>query len=451
MANDLIHPFYLYRVRVSKTFKVSVSDIKKRLLLWASSRQVCYVLNSNREQQTFEDPYGQFDFVVAAGAKKILSPATNSFEELDSFLKDIQDYAFGYFSYDLKNEIEDLNSENTDRLDFSEMFFFHPEFVITLDKKDCKIEYWESDTSDIDELYREIENFPLSVADSIDPFIQHRISKNEYLSTVKQIKAHIQQGDIYEMNYCMEFYSEAEINPEEIYWQLNEVSPMPFSVFFRNGEHYAACASPERFIARCGNKVISQPMKGTARRGQTPAEDYEIKKLLAKNQKEQSENVMIVDLVRNDLSRTAQKGSVKVKELFGVYTFNQVHQMISTVVSEKRDDVSNIDTIRNAFPMGSMTGAPKIRAMELIEKYEQTKRGLFSGSIGYMSPDGNFDFNVVIRSILYNEKEKYISFMVGSAITANSDEEKEYEECMLKAKAMLNVFTPEKKLHTSLS
>lgn len=164
-----------------------------------------------------------------------------------------------------------------------------------------------------------------------------------------------------------------------------------------------------------------------------------LKNDLAKDEKERSENIMIVDLVRNDLSKTAVKGSVKVEELCKVYSFDQVHQMISTVTSQIEENTHPIDVIKSTFPMGSMTGAPKISAMKIIENLEETKRGLYSGAVGYITPRGDFDFNVVIRSILYNHTQKYISFSVGSAITSKSDPLKEYEECLVKAKAMHEV------------
>jgi para-aminobenzoate synthetase component 1 len=275
--------------------------------------------------------------------------------------------------------------------------------------------------------------------------IKKRISREEYITDIKQILAHIQRGDVYELNYCQEFYSEeAVINPAQVYLQLNDFSPMPFSCFYRLGEKYVMCASPERFLKKSGSKIIAQPIKGTIARGKNEAEDFLQKQKLLNDEKERAENVMIVDLVRNDLSRTAKKNSVQVEELFGIYTFPHLHQMISTIVSEVRDGVEWTDVIRSAFPMGSMTGAPKIRAMQLIEQYEKTKRGLFSGSVGYITPEGDFDFNVIIRSVLYNAEKKYVSFMAGSAITANSVPEKEYEECLLKASAFFKIFSEDK-------
>jgi para-aminobenzoate synthetase component 1 len=237
----------------------------------------------------------------------------------------------------------------------------------------------------------------------------------------------------------MEFYAEnAIINPITIYQKLNAISEPPFAVYFKNNTDYLMCASPERYLKREGNKVISQPIKGTARRSFDLEQDALLKKELSNNEKERSENIMIVDLVRNDLSKTATRGSVQVEELCGIYTFKQVHQMISTIVSEVESTTSSTALLQTTFPMGSMTGAPKISAMNIIEDLEETKRGLYSGAVGYFTPNGDFDLNVVIRSILYNEKMQYVSFSVGSAITSKSVPEQEYDECLLKAKAMLD-------------
>ena len=354
------------------------------------------------------------------------------------------DFRFGHFSYDYKNNIENLSSENLDGIKFQDTYFFTPRYVFKMADGfldvvyDDKIDTEESVRKLVNEIFREgaVEHTKLLPAIKI----QSRFTKQEYIDTIKQVKDHIHRGDIYEMNFCMEFFAEnAEINPSEVFQKLNGISGAPFSCFYKIDSNYLMCASPERFIKKTGNKLLSQPIKGTARRGKTYEEDEQIKQKLLLDKKEQSENVMIVDLVRNDLSRIAKEGTVGVEELFGIYTFRQVHQMISTVSCELGANISFEEIIRATFPMGSMTGAPKIRAMELIEKYERSKRGLFSGSVGYITPDGDFDFNVVIRSILYNSTNKYLSFQVGSAITANSNPEQEYEECMLKAKAMFEV------------
>ena len=249
--------------------------------------------------------------------------------------------------------------------------------------------------------------------------------------------AHIHRGDIYEANFCQEFYADDTIlNPLETYNHLNSISKPPFATFLKLYDKYVLSASPERYIKKKGDKLISQPIKGTAKRSLDLEEDKLLKKALKNDDKERSENIMIVDLVRNDLSKTARKGSVKVKELCQVYTFEQVHQMISTVVSKIKKNVHPIDVLKTTFPLGSMTGVPKISAMRIIEDLEETKRGFYSGSVGYITPKGDFDFNVIIRSILYNATQKYVSYSVGGAITAKSNPLKEYEECLIKAKAM---------------
>ena len=251
---------------------------------------------------------------------------------------------------------------------------------------------------------------------------------------------HIHRGDIYEANFCMEFYAEnASVSPIEVYMKLNKISKPPFAAFLKNNDHYLLCASPERYLRKEGNKIISQPIKGTAKRFSDTVLDENSKNELAINPKERSENVMIVDLVRNDLSHTATKGNVEVEELCKIYSFEQVHQMISTVVSNVESTTSPIEILQTTFPMGSMTGAPKISAMKIIEELEETKRALYSGAVGYFTPTNDFDFNVVIRSILYNAQNKYLSFSVGSAITSLSETELEYKECLLKAKAMFEV------------
>ncbi len=278
----------------------------------------------------------------------------------------------------------------------------------------------------------------LTITHNID--LRSRFSKEEYIETVKKVKEHINRGDIYVTNFCQEFYAEgAIIDPLSIFLRLNAISPNPFTAFFKLKDKYILSASPERFLAKRGGKLISQPIKGTSKRFTDPTEDEQSKQTLRVHSKELQENVMIVDLVRNDLTKSAKAGTVNTEELFGIYSFNQVHQMISTVICELRKDISEVQSIKNSFPMGSMTGAPKISAMQLMEQYERTKRGVYSGAIGYFSPDGDFDFNVVIRTLLYNEAEKYLSFQVGSAITYHADPEKEYEECLLKAQAILEV------------
>ena len=270
--------------------------------------------------------------------------------------------------------------------------------------------------------------------------ISLRTSKDSYFEKVKEMLQYIHRGDIYEANFCQEFFSEGTpIDPLQTFIHLNEISKPPFATFFKIHTHFVLSASPERYLKKQGKKVVSQPIKGTAKRLTNSQEDQKLIEALSKDPKERSENIMITDLVRNDLSRFAEKGSVVVEELCKVYTFEQVHQMISTISCTVAENINPVEIIRKTFPMGSMTGAPKISAMKIIEDLEDTKRGIYSGAVGYFDPEGNFDFNVVIRSILYNSANHYVSYSVGGAITAKSIPEKEYEECLIKAKAMREV------------
>jgi para-aminobenzoate synthetase component 1 len=260
----------------------------------------------------------------------------------------------------------------------------------------------------------------------------------DYLATVHQLKKHIQLGDCYEINFCQEFYAEnTNCDPVEIFKNLSRISSNPFSCLYHVNHSWLVCASPERYLKKTGSRIISQPIKGTAfrRQDESQADDL-LKEKLKASKKDMAENVMIVDLVRNDLSKVCAEGSVHVEELFGLYSFPQVHQMISTVAGTLKSPEDYENIFKATFPMGSMTGAPKKRVMQLIEQYERSRRGIFSGAVGYFTPEGNFDFNVVIRSIMYNSASKYFSVLAGSAITSKSIAEEEYEECLVKIEGL---------------
>ncbi|MFA9372260.1 MAG: aminodeoxychorismate synthase component I [Labilibaculum antarcticum] len=433
-------------MRKRLTFHISdTSKFKEQLLFWSKKFQYVSILDSHEVNQKASSKmeYNTYELVAGIDALQIIEPVQNCFDALKTEVDSAKDWWFGYFGYDLKNEIEKLSSENQDRLCMPEMNFFRPRWVFLLDVDTLLVYYFDEEFTedDIYNLVKNIQNFAVPKEKEVAVSeITLKISRDEYLKAIQQLKEHIRRGDIYEVNFCQEFYAEdTYIRPRQTYRKLMKVSPTPYSCFYRMGEKYLLSASPERYLKKVGRKIISQPIKGTAKRGANEEEDKLIKESLFSDPKERAENIMIVDLVRNDLSRTAEKNSVIVEELCGIYSFPQVHQMISTVVSELKEDIHFIEAIRQTFPMGSMTGAPKVRAMKLIEKYESTKRGLFSGAVGYITPDGDFDFNVVIRSIQYNAMNHYLSFMVGGAITMQSNPEKEYEECMLKAKAIMKV------------
>ena len=414
------------------------SDFKNQLLHWANQHREVVFLDSN----SYHQKYSSYDAVLAVDAfTSIKTDYENAFQDLYQYQSQTKDWLFGYLSYDLKNATEDLQSNNFDGLEFPDLFFFQPKKLFLIKENQVEMQYLRMCDDEIEADFNDIISTELcNFATLREITIKQRISEENYLSKVSKMLEHIHRGDIYEANFCMEFYAEnAQIEPLEIYKKLNAISEPPFALYFKNNFLYLLSASPERYLRKEGLKVISQPIKGTARRSFDLKQDEQLKSELAQNEKERSENIMIVDLVRNDLSHTATRGSVQVEELCYIYTFKQVHQMISTIVSEVENSTSPIEILRTTFPMGSMTGAPKISAMQIIEELEETKRGLYSGAVGYFNPTGDFDFNVVIRSILYNAQNQYLSFSVGSAITSQAIPKNEYEECLLKAQAMFQV------------
>lgn len=425
--------------RVHLTIEQYSDIFLRKLKKWASNHTHCCILDHNSEANYTYPTEKEFDLAIAVKARQVISVSKNSFQKLWEFHNNYSDWLFGFLSYELKNELEDLSSSNYSGFDIPSLYFFQPEYIFFI--RNNKLEVATFENIDLSLLIHEIESIDLEEDVVFSPGeIIPRISHEQYIKAVLDLKHHIQVGDIYEVNFCQEFFSDnANIEGYDTYSKLQKKSATPFGCFFKYDSQYLLCASPERYIKKKGTFVLSQPIKGTAKRGIDQADDEKIKSLLALDEKERAENVMIVDLVRNDLSKTAEKGSVKVEELFGIYSFKQVHQMISSVVSQVNPEVPFTDVLSTTFPMGSMTGAPKLMAMKLIEKYESTKRQLYSGSVGYITPSGDFDFNVVIRSILYNRSSKFLSFSVGGAITTLCDPEAEYEESLLKAKAMFEV------------
>lgn len=420
----------------------TVSDtenFKNQLLIWAQQFEDVVWLDSNNYQQN----HSNYDAILAVDAfTSIQTDYIDAFGKLKEYQTVTSDWIFGYLTYDLKNDVEALSSKNHDRLGFPDLYFFQPKKLFLIKGNQVEIQYLKAVDDEIESDLKAINKSEYDRCYSYcnDIKIKLRIHKDAYFEKVNNMLAHIHRGDIYEANFCQEFYAEnTEIKPLDTYLKLNEISKPPFATFLKCQDKFLMSASPERYLKKTRTTIVSQPIKGTAKRAQNKEEDELLISDLLNDEKERSENIMIVDLVRNDLSKTALKGSVKVEELCKIYTFDQVHQMISTVTSQVDKTTHPIDIIKSTFPMGSMTGAPKISAMNIIENLEETKRGLYSGAVGYFSPEGDFDFNVVIRSILYNESKSYVSYSVGGAITAKSDPLKEYEECLVKAKAMRTV------------
>lgn len=425
-------------------FEISdFETMKARVLNWSIQFGTFCFLDNHQ----YQSKSNSVECLLGAGVKSCIRlQAGNALQQLQQFIDQKKGWLFGHFGYDLKNEIEQLSSSNTDNINFPDLFFFEPEVVIKLSEKEIYIE-----ANDPEAVFNTL-NVPEETKEKPSAFkkiaILSRLSKSDYVNVIKNLKRHILRGDCYEINFCHEFYAtEARIDPITVYNKLSAVSPNPFSSLYRLDNQWLICASPERYLKKAGAKLISQPIKGTSIRVKENHERDEVSKNdLLQSVKDRSENVMVVDLVRNDLAKICEEGSVQVDELYGIYSFPQVHQMISTVSGNLKAGINFSEIIRATFPMGSMTGAPKKRVMELIEEYEEIKRGIFSGAVGYINANedfageqANFDFNVVIRSILYNANTHYLSLPVGSGITFYSNPEKEWEECLMKAEAMKKV------------
>jgi len=321
-----------------------------------------------------------------------------------------------FLNYDYKNELEGFPEKNLNPLRFPKRLLIEADEVVTLQELAA------------------FKAVPFQSPISLKPVV----SRNTYIDQVKALKQHIQLGDIYEINYCITFEAEnALVDPFALYHALNNISHASYSSFLKHRDQYIISSSPELFLSKRGNRLYTKPIKGTARRDKMSSEDERIKQALYHSAKERNENVMIVDVARNDLSRLAERGTVAVEKLFDIETYQQVHQMVSTVSCTLKNEASFDDVVGATFPMASMTGAPKYRAMQLIDQYETYNRGPYSGALGYIKTSGDFDLNVLIRSVFYDAVTGYLSFSVGSAITDLCNPEEEYDECLLKAKAMM--------------
>lgn len=404
---------------------------KSQMLNWASRFNICVLLDNHG----YASPHQSKEWLLAVGASARCVP--DNPQSLDTFIQAHQGkWIFGHISYEYGHVIMGKAPRPESFVGFPLAEFFCPEILIESSNEGLTI---LSDTVAIADILTAIQaSTPTTITKPSSVQLTPALSKQEYIDAIQALKVHISRGDCYEINYCQQFSATgSSIDPVQVYHQLSLVSPTPFAAFYRNDAKYLLCASPERFMKKDGSTLISQPIKGTFKRNLTDAkQDEALRKTLQEDPKERSENVMVVDLVRNDLSRICLPGSVQVTELFGIYSFPQVHQMISTIEGQMKPALLFSDILKALFPMGSMTGAPKESVINLIDRYEPTPRGLYSGTIGYIAPNGDFDFNVVIRSIVYNAHKQHISYHAGSGITYYCDAAREYEECLLKAEAM---------------
>ena len=359
-------------------------------------------------------------------------PGRNPWEALSTFRQQHDDWLFGYLGYELKNHIEKLCSRNPDPVQAPDLFFMVPEVLVAYDLQTGQLSPLKGEgelpeKSVLEEGHEwgkgafELEN------------LRPTTDKQAYIEKINRSRERIAEGDFYEITLSHQLSSGYRGDPAALYGCMKEVGPVPFGAYLALDGLHVCCQSPERFLRREGDRVFSQPIKGTSRRGSGADEDASLKRQLRASQKEKAENLMIVDLVRNDLSRIARRGTVEVPKLFEIQSFGTVHQMVSTISAESEVD-DPVEVIKACFPMGSMTGAPKISAMRSIEELEDYRRGIYSGAIGYIKPDGDFDFNVVIRTSILTENKLYYS--VGGAITSDSNPQKEWRETLLKAEAL---------------
>lgn len=414
---------------------ISLSDdFILKMLNWADRFSIFSFLNGHHYPAD-----RSFPLCLAAGARRSLQLESGSaFHSLKHFFDERPSWLFGHLGYDLMAETLGVASRHQPERGFGQGFFFEPEVLIQISADGVTI-FSDKNPHDI---LLEINACPSLSKTEGSRQAEAAIGREEYMDIISQIRGHIQRGDCYELNYCLPFYAgDVHADPVGLFQDLMRISPNPFSALYKLNGNYCLCASPERFLQKKGDRIVSQPMKGTARRRTDPVADEAVRRELLQSPKEKSENVMIVDLVRNDLSRISKRGTVAVEELFGIYSFPFVHQMVSTISSVRKSSVHWTDILSACFPMGSMTGAPKIRVTELIDQYEIASRGLYSGSIGFVDPQGDFDFNVVIRSLFFNQERHQAHFWVGSGITHYSRPENEYDECLLKAGALIRLLS----------
>ncbi|HEY9123592.1 MAG TPA: anthranilate synthase component I family protein [Bacteroidales bacterium] len=429
---------------MQKVIKFNIDQIytfRAKLIELAEKYETFLLLDSCPDKKNFF-PFGRFDMLAGIGSVEDYSHSAQ-YSDL-SFIESInKNWILGHISYNYKNQtIGYTINDNINHIGFQNFYFFKPRFLIKLCGREVELQY--SPETEINQLKYVIDTLTSITLIKKKETYSHIeidfIKKSEYINVIHQLQKHIARGNVYELNYCIDFHAtNACIDPYNLYLELTQISPAPFSAFYKQKDKFCISASPERFIQKNGKKIISQPIKGTAARADNPTKDGEIKEELLANDKERAENIMITDLVRNDMAVFAEKKSVKVDELCQCYSFEHVHQLISTISCNVKDETSFNDIINAVFPMGSMTGAPKFNAVKYSDEFEAFNRGLYSGAIGYIDPDMNFDFNVVIRSILYNSTNKHLSIPAGSGITAQSIPENEYDECITKVKALINL------------
>ncbi len=356
------------------------------------------------------------------------------------------DWWYGHVTYDHKEQLHGLRSPHAPETDLPSSEWHVPRWVIEWRAGHAVLHVRpDEDPHAVRELQERIAQPVRGHSGSMPGAWTSRTSRRQYLDQAAAFMQHIQRGDIYEVNYCIERQAHwPGLDPFAAFARLLERSAAPFAAFHRRGTQFTLCASPERFLTFQDERCWGEPMKGTRPRGRTPEEDLQLKAELAADPKERSENIMALDVMRNDLSQVALPWSVKVEELCAVRSYPRVHQLVSTVTMQRRPDIGPFDVVNAAFPMASMTGAPKHRAMQLIDVLEDQRRGLYSGTLGFFAPDGTGDLNVVIRAVRYDTTSGLARLSTGSALTAQCDPVKEWEECAVKARSVIEALSDDR-------
>lgn len=354
--------------------------------------------------------------------------------------------AIGYFSYDFGCQLEQIRMTSVELETVPEAYFVFYDNAVIVDHSTEQVfltglGILEDAEKSVEGLLHQIEmqqamgeGEESSLILEETPLFQSPFSAKEYKEAIERVRAYIREGDIYIANMTHTFSRAFQDDPQKTYEKLRKVNPAPFSAYMPLEGFSVLCSSPERFLEVRNGQVQTRPIKGTIARGKTPEEDANNKRKLENSEKDQSELLMIVDLERNDFSKVCQPGTVKVTELFKIEQFATVFHLVATIVGTLKDGCTAVDCLSATFPGGSITGAPKIRAMEIIDELERNRRNLYTGCIGYFGFDGNADFNIVIRSILIKNQVAHIG--VGGGITWESDAQSEYEETIAKAIAL---------------
>jgi len=414
-------------------------EFSQKAKQFASGFDPCVILDSCEVSPQRDER--KYKLLIGFGGTLIFEPQHNKLDQLFKLWNQKPTWMFGVLGYNLKNEFEDLHSNNISHFGWPDISFFIPETILTIDWNN-KLSIYGGNSQSI---YNAIQNFQTIPKTEYQLTLKGELHRDfhqeQHRKTIELIKEEIRNGNVYELNLCSGFvFSDANmIDPFIIYDELTELSPTPFSAYLKFANKTVISASPERYLLKQSHRLVSQPIKGTRPRSKTISEDHLLKDDLAKNSKDRAENVMIVDLVRNDLAHVSVPGQVKVDELFGIYSYSHVHQMVSTISAQMDEKLNWSDAIRYSFPMGSMTGTPKISAMKWIEKFEVSNRDWYSGALGYIDPEGNFDFNVLIRSVFYDNDKQKLAYFAGGAITIDSNPEDEYHEMMVKAEAIQTI------------